>query len=242
MRNSSDRLLVNLLIVAAIVLASLYLSQSFWLKMVERMLNSSQSTGLPTSSTPISGFSFPRQRAPASLNIELTVGNLGITVTGIVSPANHVVGTANRFNVLEKDEEYLVVYIKTRCVSNSESCRVTEFDFGVHSDAGRDYPAELTTGFSDDLKFQSASCPYMGEALRNELRSIFNRLELAHPGVLFSAYHAMLKLRKLAEPGLAPSILQSCARCGEPTVSSICEACRMTGESALQMGALPIIQ
>ena len=88
-------------------------------------------------------------------------------------------------------------------------------------------------GYSDDLKFQSASCPYMGEALRNELRSIFNRLELAHPGVLFSAYHAMLKLRKLAEPGVAPSILQSCERCGEPSVASLCEACRMMGESLL---------
>jgi len=97
-------------------------------------------------------------------------------------------------------------------------------------------------GYSDDLKFQSASCPYMGEALRNELRSIFNRLELAHPGVLFSAYHAMLKLRKLAEPGIAPSILQSCERCGEPSVASLCEACRMMGESVLRMNPLPVIQ
>ncbi len=89
-------------------------------------------------------------------------------------------------------------------------------------------------GYSGDLRFQSASCPYMGEALRNELRSIFNRLEIAHPGVLFSAYHAMLKLRKLAEPGIAPSSLQSCERCGEPSVSSICESCRMMGASLQQ--------
>jgi len=97
-------------------------------------------------------------------------------------------------------------------------------------------------GYSDDLRFQSASCPYMGEALRNELRSIFNRLELAHPGVLFSAYHAMLKLRKLAEPGIPPSILQSCERCGEPSVAPVCEACRMTGESVLRTNSLPVIQ
>src|SRR5262249_51539130 len=95
-------------------------------------------------------------------------------------------------------------------------------------------------GYSDELRFQSASCPYMGEALRNELRSIFNRLELAHPGVLFSAYRAMLKLRKLAEPGIPPAVLQACERCGEPSVSSICEACRMTGGSQLQLEALPI--
>ena len=149
MRNSSSRLIVNLLIVAAIALLSLYLFQSAWLAVISRMLNSSQSTGLPASSTPISGFSFPTARAPAALNTELTVGNLGITVTGIVSPADHVVGKANRFNVLEKDEEYLVVYIKTRCVSKSETCRVTESDFGIESNSGRDYPAEFSVSFSD---------------------------------------------------------------------------------------------
>ncbi len=84
-------------------------------------------------------------------------------------------------------------------------------------------------GYSEGLRFQSASCPYMTEALRNELRSILNRLETAHPGVLFSSYRAMLRLRSLAEPGVPPSNLQSCHNCGEPTPSTICEACRMIG-------------
>jgi len=84
-------------------------------------------------------------------------------------------------------------------------------------------------GFSEGLRFQSASCPYMTEALRNELRSIFNRLEIAHPGVLFSSYSAMLKLRELAKPGVPPSALESCQSCGEPASSIMCEACRMVG-------------
>ena len=149
MRNSTDRLLINLLIVAVVALLSLYLFQSAWLKLIQRMMSSSQSAGLPISSTPISGLSFPTKGAPVSLNKELIVGNLGITVTGIVSPANAIVGKANKFDVLEKDEEYLLVYIKTRCVSKSEKCRVTEFDFGVHSNSGRDYAAELSGNFSD---------------------------------------------------------------------------------------------
>jgi len=149
MRKSSNGFILSLLVVAAIGFLSLYLFQSAWLKLIARMLNSSQSNGLPVSSTPISGFSFPTHRAAAPLNTELTVGTLGITVTGIVSPADALVGKANQFNVLEKDEEYLVVYIKTRCISKSEKCRVTESDFGVHSEAGRDYPAELSVGFSD---------------------------------------------------------------------------------------------
>jgi len=149
MRKSSSGLIIGLLVAAAVGFLSLYLFQRVWLKLIARMLNSSQSTGLPVSSTPISGFSFPTHPAPAAIGTELTVGNLGITVTGIVSPADALVGKANRFNVLEKDEEYLVVYIKTRCVSKSEKCRVTESDFGVHSEAGRDYPAELSVSFSD---------------------------------------------------------------------------------------------
>ena len=149
MRKSSTGLIISLLVAVLVGFLSLYLFQSVWLKLISRMLNSSPSTGLPVFSTPISGFSFPTHRAPSPLNMELTVGTLGITVTGIVSPADALVGKANRFNVLEKDEEYLVVYIKTRCVSKSEKCRVTESDFGVHSEAGRDYPAELSVSFSD---------------------------------------------------------------------------------------------
>ena len=157
----STKLLFNLLIAAILALLSLYLFQSVWLKVIQRMMSQSQANAPQVSSTPISGLSFPTARPPASLNTELTVGNLGITVTGIVSPANHVIGTANRFNVLEKDEEYLVVYIKTRCVSKSETCRVTEFDFGVESDSGRDYPAELSGNYSDSLKglFEGGDIP-----------------------------------------------------------------------------------
>ncbi len=84
-------------------------------------------------------------------------------------------------------------------------------------------------GYLTGLRFQSASCPYMTEALRNELRTIFNRLEVVHPGIAFSSYRAMLKLRDLAEPGVPGSNLQPCRNCGEPTSAKVCEACRMVG-------------
>jgi hypothetical protein len=96
------------------------------------------------------------------------------------------VGKANKFNVLEKDEEYLVVYIKTRCVSKSETCRLTEFDFGVHSDAGRDYPAELSGNYSDDLKglFEGGDIP-PGQNLGGSLIFIIRKgdrgLKLVYP-------------------------------------------------------------
>lgn len=87
-------------------------------------------------------------------------------------------------------------------------------------------------GYSEGLEFQSASCPYMTEALRNELRSMVNRLELAHPGILFSSYRAMTKLRTLAEAGVPRSDLRECINCGEPTSFKICEACNMQNSQA----------
>lgn len=84
-------------------------------------------------------------------------------------------------------------------------------------------------GFTEGLSFQTASCPYMGEALRNELRTVLNRLEIAHPGVLFSSYRSMTRLRGLVEPNVPPSELRACISCGEPTPLQTCEACRMVG-------------
>ncbi len=90
-------------------------------------------------------------------------------------------------------------------------------------------------GYTERLTFQSASCPYMMEALRNELRTVLNRLEIAHPGVLFTAYRAMTRLRGLAEPNVPASELHACRSCGEPTPLELCEACKMVGVTTEQL-------
>ena len=94
-------------------------------------------------------------------------------------------------------------------------------------------------GFTNGLEFQTASCPYMTEALRNELRSIVNRLETAHPGIVNSVYRSMIKLRNLAEPALPHQILQQCQACGEPSTFSLCEACKMVGVTVSPARTLP---
>jgi Domain of unknown function (DUF4352) len=43
----------------------------------------------------------------------------------------------------------LVVDVKVHCVSSDEKCHLTEFDFGVETKSGHDYPAELTVSYSD---------------------------------------------------------------------------------------------
>ena len=185
MLKSTNSLLGALVLLAALIVLVLYVFQRGGLLAIQYMLSQSQSTGLSAGSTPVSGFSFPTAQAPAGYNTELTVGNLGITVTGIVSPADHVIGTANRFNVLEKDEEYLVVYIKTRCVSKTETCRVTESDFGIESSTGQDYAAEFSVSFSD-LKglFEGGDIPpgqNLGGSLIFIIKKGDNGLTLIYP-------------------------------------------------------------
>ncbi|HZY93590.1 MAG TPA: TIGR00269 family protein [Candidatus Bathyarchaeia archaeon] len=93
--------------------------------------------------------------------------------------------------------------------------------------------------YAEGLEFQTASCPYMTEALRNELRSMVNRLELAHPGLLFSSYRAMTRLRSMAERNVSQAELRECISCGEPTPFETCEACKMQGPMGklLQVGS-----
>ena len=153
MRKSSfGTILLTLLTALALAIISLLFFQDLWLKKVQQMLNSSQSAGLPVSTAPVSGISIPTAPHMVSQGVESIVGNVGITVIRVINPADTYVGKAAKYTVLDKGDQYLLVDIKVRCVSAKEKCRLTEFDFGVESSAGRDYPAELSGNFSDDLK------------------------------------------------------------------------------------------
>src|SRR5581483_7932616 len=152
MRNFPIQLIIGLFIVITIAFLSLLLFQSAWLKMIMHMVDSNQSTGLPVASTPITGFSFPTAGVPAPVGTELVVGNLGITVTRVISPANSYIGKAGFSSVPREGKEFLVVDVKARCVSSNEKCHLTEFDFGLETKSGRDYSAELSGNFSGILK------------------------------------------------------------------------------------------
>ncbi|RLI30053.1 MAG: TIGR00269 family protein, partial [Candidatus Hecatellales archaeon] len=79
------------------------------------------------------------------------------------------------------------------------------------------------------VKFQSYVCPYAPQALRSDIREFLNRLEARHPGVKFTLYHSFEKLKSLVRGQIKPSIT-SCARCGEPSSRSLCEACLLLEE------------
>ena len=149
MRKSPIGYSAPLLIVTALCCFAFIFYQKAWLIAIQYMLTSGNSPGLPTATTPISGFSIPTAPAPVSLGKEAIINNLGITVTRVISPADTYIGKAAFPSVLREGKEYLVVDVKVRCASSGEKCHLTESDFGVETKGGRDYPAELSVSYSD---------------------------------------------------------------------------------------------
>jgi hypothetical protein len=150
MRKSPIGFSVPVLIVGALCLFGLIFYQRAWLLAIQYMLlNPGSASGLPTSTTPISGLSIPTAPAPVSLGKEAIINHLGITVTRVISPADTYLGKAAFPSVLSEGKEYLVVDIKVRCISSGEKCHLTEFDFSVQTKGGQDYPAELSVSYSD---------------------------------------------------------------------------------------------
>ena len=77
------------------------------------------------------------------------------------------------------------------------------------------------------IKFQDLPCPYAASALRNDVRNILNRLEEKHPGIKFSIYRSMERIRSNLEKVLPQVELKRCTLCGEPCVGEICQTCEI---------------
>jgi len=80
------------------------------------------------------------------------------------------------------------------------------------------------------IKFQEMPCPYAGEALRNDMRIHLNRLEEKHPGIKYTLYRSIEKIRELMTSQIEETQLRSCRICGEPTTSEICQVCKILAE------------
>ncbi|MEM2995412.1 MAG: TIGR00269 family protein [Candidatus Bathyarchaeia archaeon] len=81
--------------------------------------------------------------------------------------------------------------------------------------------------YINKIKFQSKPCPYASEALRNDVRSMLNRIEEKHAGIKFTVFRAMEKIRPVLENQAKKEGLSECVECGEPTTESLCKACQM---------------
>jgi len=77
------------------------------------------------------------------------------------------------------------------------------------------------------IEFQGIPCPYARTALRNDIRTMLNRMEKKHAGTKFAIFKSMERVRPALEAMVEEAKLQDCKRCGEPTVGELCKPCQM---------------
>lgn len=80
--------------------------------------------------------------------------------------------------------------------------------------------------FTNNLPFQSESCPHRNESVRSEMREILNRLEIAHPGMKYVGLGSVLNMASSLE-GVRKKKVNQCAECGLPASSVVCSLCQM---------------
>ncbi len=81
--------------------------------------------------------------------------------------------------------------------------------------------------YAKKIAFQDTPCPYAGEALRNDVRGMLNRMEEKHAGTKFTVMRAIDRLRPSLEAASVHEDFKTCGECGEPSALSLCKACEM---------------
>jgi uncharacterized protein (TIGR00269 family) len=81
--------------------------------------------------------------------------------------------------------------------------------------------------YAKKIEFQRTPCPYASEALRNDVRTMINRMEEKHAGTKFTIFKTMERLRPALEEGADRGDFKTCLECGEPAASDLCKTCEL---------------
>ncbi len=77
------------------------------------------------------------------------------------------------------------------------------------------------------VKFQASPCPYASEALRNDFRSMLNRMEEKHSGTMFTVFNSLERLRPALKEVGEKRHFEECVECGEPSSGGLCKVCEL---------------
>jgi len=77
------------------------------------------------------------------------------------------------------------------------------------------------------IELQSTPCPYARTALRNDIRTMLNRMEEKHAGIKFTIFKSVERIRPALEAMMKEARMKDCKICGEPTVGEMCKPCQM---------------
>ncbi|RZN16220.1 MAG: TIGR00269 family protein [Methanosarcinales archaeon] len=79
-----------------------------------------------------------------------------------------------------------------------------------------------------DLPLDVDRCPYAPDALRNDVRSLLNDYETAHPGTKYALLKGFEKIIESLKQTHTITPLKKCTECGEPSGrSNICKTCQL---------------
>ena len=81
--------------------------------------------------------------------------------------------------------------------------------------------------YAKKIRFQNTPCPYSSEALRNDIRTMLNRMEKKRAGTKFTIFKSIERLRPALDKVVKKDEFQECVNCGEPASSSLCRTCDM---------------
>ncbi len=81
--------------------------------------------------------------------------------------------------------------------------------------------------FVKGVDFQSTPCPYAGEAMRNDIRGLLNRMEERHAGTKHTVFRSIEKLRPAMTEVTQKGEFKECKECGEPAAGELCMACQL---------------
>ena len=84
--------------------------------------------------------------------------------------------------------------------------------------------------YVNGIEFQEESCPYASKAFRNDVRVYLNRMEEKHPGIKYTLFRSIERIRKAASDNSEKIHLRRCKICGEPTTDVICQVCKILNE------------
>jgi uncharacterized protein (TIGR00269 family) len=81
-----------------------------------------------------------------------------------------------------------------------------------------------------ELPYHDVPCPYAGEAYRNDLRLFLNEMEHKRPGTLMAVLRSAETMTDIFLESSSAWKPMMCERCGMPSPSIVCKACKMLEE------------
>jgi uncharacterized protein (TIGR00269 family) len=81
--------------------------------------------------------------------------------------------------------------------------------------------------YLNKVKFQAIPCPYASTALRNDVRTMLNRMEERHSGLKYTVYRSAERLRSSSWETVDLRRWNACKLCGEPAGHEVCQPCKL---------------